>query len=278
MVKLQIADRNVESSNRREIEEMKFYKYQGTGNDFVVVDDRNETFPISQKYIADLCHRRFGVGADGLMLLQNAEGYDFRMVYFNADGTEGSMCGNGGRCLVRFAHDLGIISDSTTFIAVDGEHLAKVLPNVISLKMIDVKNIEQTDSYDFMNTGSPHYVEYVGDLAHFDVFIKGKSIRYKEPFLSKGGTNVNFVEVIGDNQLEVRTYERGVEDETYACGTGVTACALSANLRYGFDKFVDIKVIGGKLRIEFTKNGDGTFQEVFLIGPAVRVFEGEIYN
>jgi diaminopimelate epimerase len=255
---------------------LKFYKYQGTGNDFVVVDDRSETFPVSQKYIADLCHRRFGVGADGLMLLQNADNYDFRMVYFNADGTEGSMCGNGGRCLVRFAHDLGIIGDSTTFIAVDGEHEAKVTPESISLKMIDVKNIEQTPSYDFMNTGSPHYVEYVEDLAHFDVFAKGKSIRYNEPFVSKGGTNVNFVEVIGDNQLEVRTYERGVEDETYACGTGVTACALSANLRYGFDKFVDINVVGGKLRIEFTKNADGTFQDVFLIGPAVKVFEGNI--
>jgi len=254
---------------------MKFYKYQGTGNDFVVIDDREQIFPVSQKYIADLCHRRFGIGADGLMLLQNAEGYDFRMVYFNADGTQGSMCGNGGRCLVRFAHDLGIIGNSTTFIAVDGEHEAKVLSTVISLKMIDIKNIVQTSSYDFMDTGSPHYVEYVEDLAHFDVFTKGKSIRYNEPFVSKGGTNVNFVEVVGDNQLEVRTYERGVEDETYACGTGVTACALSANLRYGFDKFVDIKVVGGKLRIEFTKNMDGTFQDVFLIGPAMRVFEGE---
>jgi diaminopimelate epimerase len=171
---------------------------------------------------------------------------------------------------------LGIIGDSTTFIAVDGEHEAKVTPESISLKMIDVKNIEQTPSYDFMNTGSPHYVEYVEDLAHFDVFAKGKSIRYNEPFVSKGGTNVNFVEVVGDNQLEVRTYERGVEDETYACGTGVTACALSANLRYGFDKFVDINVVGGKLRIEFTKNADGTFQDVFLIGPAVKVFEGRI--
>jgi diaminopimelate epimerase len=253
---------------------MKFYKYQGTGNDFVVIDDRLETFPISQKYIADLCHRRFGVGSDGLMLLQDAEGYDFRMIYFNADGTEGTMCGNGGRCLVRFAHDLGIIGDSTTFIAIDGEHEAKVTPEVISLKMIDVNHIEQTDSYDFMNTGSPHYVQYVEDLAHFDVFTKGKSIRYNEPFVSKGGTNVNFVEVLGENALDVRTYERGVEDETYACGTGVTACALSANLRFGFDKFVDIKVVGGRLRIEFDHTENG-YENIFLIGPAVKVFEGK---
>lgn len=254
---------------------MKFYKYQGTGNDFVVVDDRSGSFPVSQPYIAHLCHRRFGVGADGLMLLQNAEGYDFRMVYFNADGTEGSMCGNGGRCLVRFAHDLGIIGDETTFIAVDGEHQAKVSPEVISLKMIDVNEIEKNEIYDFMNTGSPHYVEYVEDLKNMDVYQKGKNIRYSEPFVSRGGTNVNFVEVVGDNQLEVRTYERGVEDETYACGTGVTACALSANLRYGFEDFVNIKVLGGQLRIEFDRTVTG-YENIFLIGPAVRVFEGMI--
>lgn len=254
---------------------MKFYKYQGTGNDFVVVDDRSKSFPISQEFIASLCHRRFGIGADGLMLLQEAEGYDFRMVYFNSDGTEGSMCGNGGRCLVRFAHDLGIISDSTVFIAVDGEHEAKVTKEVISLKMIDVNNIEETSDYDFMNTGSPHYVTYVSDLQNYDVYSTGKTIRYGEPFVSKGGTNVNFVEVTGENALAVRTYERGVEDETYACGTGVTACAISANIRLGFDKFVNIKVMGGQLRIEFERTENG-YENVFLIGPAVRVFEGEI--
>lgn len=254
---------------------MKFYKYQGTGNDFVVVDDRANSFPISQEYIAHLCHRRFGIGADGLMLLQNAEGYDFRMIYFNSDGTEGSMCGNGGRCLVRFAHDLGIIGEQTTFIAVDGEHEAKVSADKISLKMIDVSEIDQQADYDFMNTGSPHYVTYTDDLEHYDVYGSGKAIRYGEPFGSKGGTNVNFVEVKGENALAVRTYERGVEDETYACGTGVTACALSANLRLGFDNYVDIKVMGGQLRIEFEKTENG-YQNIYLIGPAVRVFEGEI--
>ena len=254
---------------------MKVYKYQGTGNDFVVIDDRAETFPISQNYIADLCHRRFGVGADGLMLLQNSEGYDFRMVYFNSDGTEGSMCGNGGRCLVSFAHDLGIIGDITTFIAIDGEHIAKVTPEVISLKMIDVNQIERTEKYDFMDTGSPHYVEYTDDLVNLDVYTRGKLIRYNEPFVSRGGTNVNFVEVLSNNQLEVRTYERGVEDETYACGTGVTACALSANSRFGFDQAIDVKVKGGNLRIEFNRTENG-YDNIFLIGPAVRVFEGTI--
>jgi diaminopimelate epimerase len=255
---------------------MKFYKYQGAGNDFVVIDDRTNTFPVSQKYIADLCHRRFGVGADGLMLLQADEHYDFRMVYFNADGTEGSMCGNGGRCLVRFAHDLGIIDSHTTFIAVDGEHEARVNEDTISLKMIDISSIEKTAQYDFMNTGSPHYVTYVEDLQNTDVYHQGKAIRYGEPFVSRGGTNVNFVEVLGQNTLSVRTYERGVEDETYACGTGVTACALSANLRYGFNDFVNVKVMGGNLRIEFSKVGEDAYENIFLIGPAVKVFEAEI--
>jgi len=254
---------------------MKFYKYQGTGNDFVIIDDREEIFPVTQKLIADLCHRRFGVGADGLMLLQNAKDYDFRMVYFNSDGTEGSMCGNGGRCLVRFAHNLGIIGESTLFIATDGEHEAKVTSEVISLKMIDVTTIERTDKYDFINTGSPHYVEYTHDLKNLDVYTKGKSIRYNEPFVSMGGTNVNFVEVVGDNQLEVRTYERGVENETYACGTGVTACALSANARFGFEKAIDIKVMGGNLRIEFNRTENG-YDNIFLIGSAVQVFQGNI--
>ena len=252
---------------------MKFYKYQGTGNDFVVIDDRELAFPISQKYIADLCHRRFGVGADGLMLLQKADGYDFRMVYFNADGTEGSMCGNGGRCLVRFAHDLGIIGDAAFFIATDGEHEAKVTSSLISLKMIDVSEIEKMKDYDFMNTGSPHYVTYTDNLQNLDVYTQGKEIRYNELFVNRGGTNVNFVEVVGDHQLSVRTYERGVEDETYACGTGVTACALSANLRFGFDKAIDIKVTGGNLRIEFERTETG-YENIFLIGPAVKVFEG----
>jgi diaminopimelate epimerase len=255
---------------------MKFYKYQGAGNDFVVIDDRAKTFPVSQEYIAHLCHRRFGIGADGLMLLQADEQYDFRMVYFNSDGTEGSMCGNGGRCLVRFAHDLGVIGDTTTFIAVDGEHEASVRPETISLKMIDVSAVERTEQYDFMNTGSPHYVAFVENLSEYPVYEQGKAIRYGEPFGSKGGTNVNFVEVTGQNSLSVRTYERGVEDETYACGTGVTACALAANLRLGFDNAIDVKVMGGDLRIEFTKTGENAFENVYLIGPAVKVFEGEI--
>ncbi|WP_435355742.1 diaminopimelate epimerase [Emticicia sp. SJ17W-69] len=250
----------------------KFYKYQGTGNDFVMIDNRNETFPVGQKYIEHLCHRRFGIGADGLILLQNDPNYDFRMVYFNADGREGSMCGNGGRCTVRFAEDLGIFKNETKFIAVDGEHTAQANTEVISLKMGEVHSLGRHDEYDFMNTGSPHYVAYVSDIESFDVYSAGKKIRYSEEWVKRGGTNVNFVEVIDEETIYVRTYERGVEDETYSCGTGVTASALSANLRLGMKSPIKVITKGGNLQVSFDEN----FQNIHLIGPAVRVFEGTL--
>ena len=255
---------------------MKFYKYQGTGNDFVMIDDRTEQFPQNPALIAQLCDRRFGIGADGLILLQNAEGYDFRMVYFNADGNQGSMCGNGGRCTVRFAHDLGVIQDSTRFIAVDGEHLASVCEEDIFLKMSDVSQIERHHEYDFLNTGSPHYVTFFSDLTELDVYEKGYAIRYADEWVARGGTNVNFVQVLDPETLFVRTYERGVEDETYSCGTGVTACALSAHLRHGMQEPINIRTLGGNLRVSFTQLEDGNFENIYLIGPAKRVFEGEI--
>ncbi len=253
-----------------------FYKYQGTGNDFVMVDDRDLQFPVSKELIASICHRRFGVGSDGLILLQNAEDYDFRMVYFNADGGEGSMCGNGGRCVVRFANDLGLFRDYTKFIAVDGEHEATVSGDTIRLKMSNVKDVEQYEEYDFMNTGSPHYVTYVDDIQKADVVAVGSEIRYGSVYGPKGGTNVNFVEVIEDNHLSVRTYERGVEDETFSCGTGVTACALSAHIREGWEGPVQVETIGGTLAVEYQDAGEGQFKDVYLIGPAVRVFEGNL--
>ena len=250
-----------------------FFKYQGTGNDFVMIDDRSKTFPVSKELIASICHRRFGIGSDGLILLQNEPGYDFRMVYFNADGGEGSMCGNGGRCVVRFAHDLGLFTDATTFIAVDGLHQATVTGDVISLKMSPVSNVERYEEFDFMNTGSPHYVTFVDNVSETDVVNIGSEIRYGSVYGPKGGTNVNFIEVIEDNHLSVRTYERGVEDETYSCGTGVTACAISAHLRKGFDGPITIETIGGTLKVDFEETSSG-FDNIHLIGPAVRVFEG----
>lgn len=255
---------------------MKFFKYQGTGNDFIIIDDRSNSFDLNMDQIHALCDRRFGIGADGLMLLQEAADYDFRMVYFNSDGTQGTMCGNGGRCLVRFANDLGIIQDSTEFIAVDGPHSAEVFPDKISLKMQDVDSIKELENAYFANTGSPHYVGFCKDLKTYNVFENGAKIRYSEQFKNQNGTNVNFVEEIGENELFVRTYERGVEDETYSCGTGVTASALIAHHSKNLKSPISIKTIGGNLQVSFEKNQKNNYFNIYLIGPAEKVFEGFI--
>lgn len=256
---------------------MDFFKYQGTGNDFVLIDDRDGTFPrTNQALIEQLCHRRFGIGADGLILLQNDPDYDFRMVYFNADGAEGSMCGNGGRCIVRFAHDLGIFERETRFIAVDGAHTAVVNDADISLKMSDVSGIEDRKGLTFLNTGSPHVVRFVDDLASLDVVAEGRAIRYDAAF--PGGTNVNFAQVLDNQTVYVRTYERGVEDETYSCGTGVTAVALVAQEQLDVPGPIAIQTIGGNLSVSFQAVADTTsqFTTIYLTGPAERVFAGTI--
>lgn len=253
----------------------EFQKYQGAGNDFIMIDDRKEEFSVSSETIAGLCDRRFGIGADGLILIQEHPEYDFRMVYFNADGHEGSMCGNGGRCAVMFARNLGIIGDSTRFTAYDGEHVATMKDDIVRLGMSDVDGIEKGENSFFLNTGSPHYIEFVDAVDEVDVTGRGRSIRYGETYGPKGGTNVNFAEVTGENHLKVRTYERGVEDETLACGTGVTACVLTAAEVYDWAGPVRVEVPGGRLAVEFTKNGKG-FTDVFLIGPAKFVFRGNI--
>lgn len=255
---------------------MEFFKYQGTGNDFILIDDRSKTFPAAnQALIEQLCHRRFGIGADGLILLQNDPDYDFRMVYFNADGAEGSMCGNGGRCIVRFAHDLGMFEQETRFIAVDGEHTAVVDDENISLKMSPVSGSEDRNGLTFLNTGSPHVVLFVDDLESLDVVAEGRAIRYSDQFKPRG-TNVNFAQVMADDTVFVRTYERGVEDETYSCGTGVTAVALVAHQQLALTSPVGIKTIGGNLRVSFKQLADGQFDAINLIGPAKRVFAGRI--
>jgi diaminopimelate epimerase len=255
--------------------EIQFYKYQGTGNDFVMIDDRENLFDKSNhELVSLLCERKFGVGADGLILIRNHTDYDFEMIYFNADGHEGSMCGNGGRAIVRFAHDLKIISTSTRFIAVDGEHLATVTPETISLKMKDVPRVEEAKDFFFMDTGSPHYVEFSDqNLQETDVVAKGKAIRYNTRF-KDAGTNVNFAEKTNKNSLYVRTYERGVEDETLSCGTGVTACALASSY-LGMNSPVKIETLGGNLEISFSKKNDG-FEDIYLTGPATRIFKGDI--
>lgn len=253
-----------------------FYKYQGTGNDFILVDNRDERLQLSQDQIAFMCNRRFGIGADGLMELKTAPGYDFRMVYYNADGKEGSMCGNGGRCLVKFAHYVGIHKSEFKFIAIDGDHYASIETNGwVRLKMQDVSTIEHNTGYELLNTGSPHFVKTVQELKEFPVLNEGRLIRNSDKF-KKDGVNVNFVQSISDSSIFVRTYERGVEDETLSCGTGVTAAALvNAHNDRGFNH-VDIKTLGGKLYVEFNRVDDDSFQDIWLAGPATKVFDGFI--
>jgi diaminopimelate epimerase len=252
-----------------------FYKYQCTGNDFVVIDNRDGKILLTTEQVKHICDRRFGIGADGLMLLNTITGYDFEMVYYNADGREGSMCGNGGRCLTRFAYDIGMHKDNYHFIATDGEHEATLGEHGwINLKMKNVDGIKNHHGDFILDTGSPHYIKTVGDVRGMDVYTEGKEIRYSKDFEEKG-INVNFVET--ENQrIVVRTYERGVEDETYSCGTGVTASALVfAHNDNGFNR-IEVQTKGGHLAVEFDKTGEDTFQNIWLCGPATFVFKGAI--
>ena len=252
---------------------MKFYKYQGTGNDFVMIDNRlGEWDDLSIENIQKLCDRRFGIGADGLIKINSAEGVDFEVDYYNSDGSK-SFCGNGARCSVAFAHFLDMIEDKTTFTAIDGIHEAEIKNGIVKLKMGDVNNIN-TDGNDFvLNTGSPHYVKYVEMLKNYNVYKTGNEIRNSETY-KKEGINVNFVEKLSDKELFVRTYERGVEDETYSCGTGVTAVALTF-MKNNNQTFVGVKVMGGQLKVYAEKDGEG-FKNIWLEGPAVQVFKGDI--
>ena len=257
--------------------QIKFYKYEGTGNDFVMIDNRDLEFPKSKELIEKLCDRRFGIGGDGLILLENdetgKEKSDFKMVYYNSDGNESTMCGNGGRCIVAFAHFLDIFEDKTTFDAVDGLHKAEIKNGIVKLKMIDVNHIS-TDGEDYViNTGSPHYVKYVEMLNNYNVFKYGNEIRNSSTYKEEG-INVNFAEALSDKELFVRTYERGVEDETYSCGTGVTAAALTF-MRKNNQTSVAVKVLGGQLKVYAEQKDDG-FSDIWLEGPAHQVFKGAI--
>lgn len=255
-----------------------FYKYQGAGNDFILIDNRLQQFNHRQpKLISGLCDRRFGIGGDGILFLQLKEAFDFEMVYYNADGKPSSMCGNGGRCIVAFARFLGLIEQETNFLAVDGPHYATISDtgDWVSLQMVNVDTINHDGNAFVLNTGSPHYVELAEDLEHKNVYQDGYAIR-NNPTYQKDGININFVEPLNDGYF-VRTFERGVENETYACGTGVTAVALAMakhkNQRGAV--FTPIKVLGGSLSVKF--NYDGTvFTGIFLEGPAVQVFSGEV--
>ena len=257
---------------------LHFYKYQGTGNDFILADNRkNEYSGLTSYQVHDLCNRRFGIGADGLMLLNEKTGFDFEMKYFNADGKEGSMCGNGGRCMIKFAYHLGIHREVYRFLATDGVHEAEIdTDGIVSLKMKDVKAIRKFHNDFILDTGSPHYVKLVTNVLDLDVYKKGNEIRNSKEFLDEG-INVNFVEQMSEvDKIVVRTYERGVEDETHSCGTGVTAAALVCfHNENGFNE-VEVKTLGGTLSVEYDKIDDTHFENIWLCGPAERVFEGTI--
>ena len=254
-----------------------FEKYQGTGNDFVIIDNRTLFFDKTNKnLIQQLCNRKFGIGSDGLILIEDHEKYDFNMVFFNPDGSQ-SFCGNGSRCAVQFAYNLGMIKEHTSFVSTDGWHEAYILgEGMVKLKMNDVKEIQHNNTFDFLHTGSPHYVTFEQDIFNADIVKKGREIRYSDTYKNIGGTNVNFIEKKGKEYI-VRTYERGVENETLSCGTGVTACALSVGLRNKIQNGrINIKTKGGDLVVEFNQTSQHSFTNIWLSGLATFVFEGII--
>ena len=251
-----------------------FNKYEGTGNDFIIIDNRLNTFIADHRTIARLCDRRFGIGADGLILIGNQNGHSFRMNYYNSDGYEGTMCGNGGRCAADFAFRHSIADADMSFIASDGIHRAIVTDNSVTLFMSDVRDIKKYDSGCFLNTGSPHYVEFVSDPEAINVVEAGRKLRYSSQF-GPGGTNVNFAGIRNDH-ITVRTYERGVEDETLSCGTGVTASVIAAVYSGHFDSSsVPVRTRGGNLTVDCRLEGNRAY-DVRLTGPATFVFSGEI--
>lgn len=255
--------------------EITFSKYQGTGNDFIIIDNRDNTIELSTENVKHLCDRKFGIGADGLMLLNSRQQYDFEMKYYNADGAEGTMCGNGGRCLTQFAYDKGIKKEKYLFIAIDGEHEALFNEGWVHLKMKDVSLIEEYQGGFLLNTGSPHYVKPVPDVMNEDIVSKGRELRYSDEFMPDG-VNVNFVENPEEGKIIVRTYERGVEDETLSCGTGVTASAIVFSREGTGYNSIEVATLGGNLAVEFNKNELGNFEDIWLCGPATFVFEGKI--
>jgi len=255
---------------------MKFYKYQGTGNDFIMIDNRKKFFPKEKTdFITTLCNRNFGIGADGLILLEEDIETDFRMIYYNSDGNQSSMCGNGGRCIVNFAQKLEIIKKQTTFIATDGTHFAITKKNnVVALQMQNIDTIKTAENYVFLNTGSPHHVVLTDYLEDMDVKTEGAKIRYSNLYQKIAGSNVNFVEQLGENYFSIRTYERGVENETLSCGTGSVAVAIAMHeTKKTASNTIKIKTKGGNLMVSFEYK-KGNYTNIFLEGTACCVFEG----
>jgi diaminopimelate epimerase len=256
---------------------LSFYKYHGTGNDFIIIDNREHLFPYGTELIRHLCDRRFGIGADGLMTLTKVADYPFAMRYYNSDGNESSMCGNGGRCIVAFANKLGIIKEGADFLAIDGPHEAYIpKSDYVKLRMQDVEHILQYGSDFFADTGSPHYVKFMDEIDTMDVRIEGRKVRYSKEF-GNDGTNVNFVKVLGNGEIKMRTYERGVEDETWSCGTGTVASAIITSFKFQHDiNSFSIQAPGGTLKVLFERKGPEEFRNIWLEGPALFVYQGDI--
>jgi diaminopimelate epimerase len=252
-----------------------FSKYHGAGNDFVLIDNRNNDFTPTAETVKQLCHRQFGVGADGLMLLENDTTTDFRMRYFNSDGGEATMCGNGGRCIVVFANRLGIITTTASFMGVDGIHEANIIGSDVSLKMKDVDSVETDDDFYLIDTGSPHFVKFVENVDSVNVATEGKIIRNSYN-IGGNGVNANFVQITPEG-LKIRTFERGVEAETLACGTGAVAAAIAATHWLDLtEPTINVFALGGTLRVSFNRTDNSIFSNIWLTGPAVHVFDGEI--
>jgi diaminopimelate epimerase len=255
---------------------MDFSKYHGTGNDFIMVDNRSEEIKLSQQQIEHLCHRRFGIGADGLILLEIGS-ERLKMVYYNSDGRQSSMCGNGGRCFARFAKDLGLVTDNgIEFDAIDGWHQADFKGDDVILQMKNCDGFSASDDGFVLDTGSPHFVKFVPSVFwNNDEFVgTARAIRNRPQFKEKG-INVNYINEVEKGKLKIRTFERGVEDETYSCGTGVTAAALVYGYQNKLNE-VNLESKGGNLSVSFQLNPDGIFTDVFLKGPAVKVFDGKV--
>ena len=257
--------------------QLAFYKYQGTGNDFILIDNQAGLFTYNKELVARLCDRNFGIGADGLILIENAEGFDFRMVYYNSDGSPATMCGNGGRCITAFANRLGVIDKNAVFISADGTHSAAIKTvegqtAEVELTMKDVTFLQKNEHFVILNTGTPHYVSFVDDPDLINIVAEGRKIRYSPEF-APVGINVNFAKLYG-NQIYVRTYEKGVEDETLSCGTGVTASAIAASEFTQGGNFI-VTTLGGRLSVDFEKDGN-KYTNIRLSGPATFVYSGEI--
>jgi len=255
---------------------IEFYKYHGTGNDFVLIDNRSLFFDKNNiELISKICSRHTGVGADGLILLENDNHYDFKMIYFNSDGKKTSMCGNGGRCVISFAKKLNIIDDNVTFLAIDGLHEGIINDDIIKIKMIKVSNIDEVHNGCLLDTGSPHFVKFCTSVNNINVFQSGRELRNNKE-ISEDGVNINFTEIIDNSSIKVRTYERGVENETLSCGTGVIASALSAHSKGLVDSNrIKISTLGGELFVSFDfKN---VYDNIWLEGPAIEVFKGQIW-